>query len=135
MTRLLMLCLAGFLAWDAHAGAETLHVLAAGSLTDTNHNALSADFVYSDPTFFFLAGDANHDRSVDVNDLNILASNWMQTDRAFSQGNVDYSGDGLVDQNDLAILSLNWQQQLAAPAGGRLRISRSPMRVATSVLS
>jgi hypothetical protein len=83
--------------------------------------------------FFFLNGDANHDRSVDVADLGILASNWQQSPRTFSQGNFDYSPDGLVDVADLGILASQWQQSLAlpsapAPASGRARPARVAAR-------
>jgi hypothetical protein len=61
-----------------------------------------------------LAGDADRDRDVDVNDLGILASNWQQTPRTFGQGDFDYTGT--VDVNDLGILASHWQQQLAQPS-------------------
>jgi hypothetical protein len=66
--------------------------------------------------FFFLNGDADHDRDVDVSDLGILASNWQQSPRTFSQGNFDYSLDGLVDVADLGILASNWQSNLPMPS-------------------
>jgi hypothetical protein len=61
--------------------------------------------------FFVLAGDANHDRKVDIADLGILASNWQQSGRTFSRGDFDYNGT--VNVNDLGILASRWQQQLA----------------------
>jgi hypothetical protein len=61
--------------------------------------------------FFVLAGDADHDRVVDVNDLGILASNWQHSPRTFSEGDFDYTGT--VDVNDLGIFAGHWQQQLA----------------------
>ena len=64
--------------------------------------------------FFFLAGDANRDRKVDVADLGILATNWQQSPRTFAQGDFDYSGK--VDVNDLGILATRWQQSVAAPS-------------------
>jgi hypothetical protein len=64
--------------------------------------------------FFFLGGDANHDRKVDVADLGILASNWQQSPRTFAQGDFDYSGK--VDVNDLGILASHWQVTLAPPS-------------------
>jgi hypothetical protein len=75
--------------------------------------------------FFVLAGDADHDRDVDVNDLGILATNWQQSPRTFSQGDFDYSGT--VDVTDLGILASHWQQQLApssAPFASRSSSSR-----------
>jgi hypothetical protein len=87
--------------------------LAAGSFADQWGNAQPADHTYD---FFVLAGDADRDRDVDVNDLGILASNWQQSPRTFSQGDFDYSGT--VDVNDLGLLASRWQQGLpqSAPA-------------------
>jgi hypothetical protein len=68
----------------------------------------------SDIPLFVLAGDADHDRDIDVNDLGILATHWQQSPRTFSQGDFDYNGT--VDVNDLGILATKWQQQLAASA-------------------
>jgi hypothetical protein len=75
------------------------------------YRATAGEFHYD---FHVLAGDADRDRDVDVNDLGILASNWQQSPRSFSQGDFDYSGT--VDVNDLGILASHWQQQLAAPS-------------------
>jgi hypothetical protein len=108
--------------------------LTSGSVADTTGKATATADVLP---FYFQAGDANHDRVVDVNDLNILAANWLQSGRTFSLGNLDYSPDGLVDQNDLAILSLNWQQVLAPPLGFAEPIGpikKIPTRIAQEVL-
>jgi hypothetical protein len=104
--------------------------LAAGSVADTWGNALAATLEYD---FFALAGDADRDRDVDVNDLGILASNWQQSPRTFSQGDFDYSGT--VEVNDLGIVASRWQGQLAAPSA-RFGASerRSITRIATQVL-
>jgi hypothetical protein len=80
-------------------------------VTDATGNAMAADH---DLPFFFLAGDADHDRDVDVNDLGVLASNWQQSPRVFSQGDFDYNGT--VNVNDLGILASHWQQKLEPPA-------------------
>jgi hypothetical protein len=61
--------------------------------------------------FFILAGDANHDRNIDVADFKVMTANWMQSNRTFSQGDFNY--DGKVDQTDLAILSAKWNTTLA----------------------
>jgi len=65
---------------------------------------MAADYSFD---FFALAGDANHDRTVDVSDLGILATNWQLSSRTFSQGDFNY--DGVVDVTDLGILATNWQ--------------------------
>jgi hypothetical protein len=105
--------------------------LFAASVSDLADNALSSE--YTTPVFY-LAGDADRDRDVDINDLGIVASNWQQSPRTFSQGDFDYSGT--VDVNDLGIVASHWQQQLAAPsARAPVSIAARPIkRMATEVL-
>jgi hypothetical protein len=109
-------------------------LLAAGIQTTTGM-PLPADYVLD---FFFLSGDANHDRRVDVADLGILATNWQQSDLGFTGGNFDYSPDGLVGVNDLGILATNWQQIVSQPAPvaplGSTRRSQV-QRIASDVLA
>jgi hypothetical protein len=100
----------------------------AANVTDLAGNPMSSDFSFD---FFVLAGDADHDRDVDVNDLGILASNWQQSPRTLSQGDFDYSGT--VDVNDLGILATHWQQQLAAPSAPSAR--RAPRRLVEQILT
>jgi hypothetical protein len=93
--------------------------------------AMAANHVFD---FFVLAGDADHDRDIDVNDLGILASNWQQSPRTFAQGDFDYSGT--VDVNDLGILASHWQATLApsAPTSLFTGSQKSIKRVALEVL-
>jgi hypothetical protein len=84
--------------------------LSAGNVTDLAGNPMAAPFSLD---FFILAGDANHDRHVDVTDLGILATNWQGTG-TFSQA--DFNLDGHIDVTDLGILATNWQKTLPAPA-------------------
>lgn len=86
----------------------TLH---ASGVNNTGNIAMAADYMLD---FFVYAGDANHNRTVDVDDLYILASNWYGTGKTFAQGDFNY--DGVVDGKDLGILSVRWQQTLAPPA-------------------
>ncbi len=81
-------------------------------------------------TFFALAGDANHDRVVDISDLGILATNWQQSGKTFSQGDFNY--DGTVDISDLGILATSWQKQIAAPAAPLTRGILQPSKVRTA---
>jgi hypothetical protein len=74
--------------------------------------------------FFALAGDADHDRDVDVADLDILASNWQQSPRTFGQGDFNY--DGTVDVTDLGILASNWQHQ---PATSQATLNNTSRRL------
>lgn len=86
--------------------------LSAGSVNDIYHTPLAAA---SAASFFALAGDVNHDRTVDIVDLGILSGNWQKnTGMDFSTG--DVNNDGVVDIVDLGILSTNWQKTLAAPS-------------------
>jgi hypothetical protein len=92
-------------------------LLAAG-ITDATGNPLDGDgngiggddHVYD---FFFLRGDADHNRIVDIADLGIVGTNWQQSPRTWSQGDFDYSGK--VDIVDLGIVGTNWQTSLVPP--------------------
>jgi hypothetical protein len=92
-------------------GNYTARAIASG-ITNASGQPMAADSLLD---FFALAGDANHDRSVDITDLGVLATNWQQSPRTFSQG--DFSYDGVVDITDLGILATNWQKDLPAPGG------------------
>gem|GEM_PF-458115 len=65
--------------------------------------------------FFYLGGDANHDRAVDFNDLVKLAQNY-NTNGGKTWADGDFNGDGNVDFNDLVILAQRYNTSL--PAGG-----------------
>jgi hypothetical protein len=96
--------------------------LPASLVSDDAGNALAADYTLD---FFVLAGDADHDRDVDVNDLGVLASNWQGTGKTFAQGDFNY--DGTVNVADLGILATNWQKTLAAnPARPASSLARGP---------
>ena len=113
--------------------SNTATVTFSGILADANYRAtvLAADITSPGGTpmaadhlldFFFLTGDANHDRSVDITDLGILATNWQATGMLFGDGDFNY--DGTVDITDLGLLATKWQVNLpaaasrpAAPAG------------------
>jgi len=65
--------------------------------------------------FFWLAGDADHDRSVNLNDMVRLANHYGQTTGAtWTDGDFNY--DGAVDLNDLIMLANQYGTTLAAPA-------------------
>ena len=57
-----------------------------------------------------LAGDANLDGTVDINDLSIVLANYDQTGMTWSQG--DFTGTGTVDINDLTIVLANYNATL-----------------------
>jgi hypothetical protein len=90
-------------------GNYQLTLVGAG-VGDTAGNLMAADATLN---FFTLAGDANHDRSVDFNDLVALAQNYNTVGKTFAQG--DFNNDGNVDFNDLVILAQRYNTTLAAP--------------------
>ena len=110
-------------------GNFSARVIAAG-ITNASGQGMPGDYTYP---FFFMNGDANRDRMVDINDLATLATHWQQSPRVFSQA--DFNLDAKVDIADLAILATNWQASLAAPpvlaASGRRAMA---VRVAEGVL-
>jgi hypothetical protein len=71
--------------------------------------AIAMTSVTSD--FFFLNGDANHDRAVNLLDFNILAVNFGLTGRDFTQGDFNY--DGTVNLSDFNLLSVRFGTGLA----------------------
>jgi len=64
--------------------------------------------------FFAFAGDANHDRTVNLDDFTALAAAFG-TAGTFSQGDFDYSGN--VNLDDFTILASKFGTTLPAPAG------------------
>jgi hypothetical protein len=97
--------------------------LLGSGITNPAGTPMAADHEFD---FFFLTGDANHDRSVNITDLGLLATNWQATGKTFSQGDFNY--DSVVDITDLGILATNWQITLptARPAAsdGSNRVRR-----------
>ena len=100
--------------------------IAAGTITDAAGNALAA-FDQTDPDFYALAGDANRDRHVNLDDFTILAANFGQTGRLFSHGNFNYSQDGAVNLDDFTILASQFGTNLPA-ASDVPRRGASPLR-------
>jgi hypothetical protein len=74
--------------------------------------AVNADL--TGPTIFIFAGDADRDRSVDLDDLTRLAANFGQTPRGFSEG--DFNWDAVVNLDDFTILASQFGMTLPAPA-------------------
>ena len=79
-------------------------------------------------TGFFVDGDVNHDRSVDFDDLLVIAANTNSTTldpdgATFAQG--DLNADGLVDFNDTILLASKYNTRLAeAPSyAGEVTVS------------
>lgn len=68
--------------------------------------------------FFFMSGDANRDRSVNISDFSILATHF-NTPGTFGKGDFNYNG--LVDIADFSILASKFNTSLPAstPADGR----------------
>jgi hypothetical protein len=91
-----------------------------GQLDGDGNGAAGPDFDFN---FFFLGGDANHDASVDFNDLVALAQHYNTP--AVSPALGDFNYDGNVDFNDLVILAQHYNTSLpdgldASAAGSSL---------------
>jgi hypothetical protein len=107
------------------ANGDYTATLVAAGITDAAGNALdgNADFVAGgdfSQSFFFLNGDANRDRAVNLLDFNILSTNFGQSPRDFSQGDLNY--DGQVNLIDFNILSGNFGQSLGPEAGSAVQL-------------
>src|SRR5205823_9791612 len=86
----------------------------AAQVADSFGNALPANVPFS---FFVLSADANHDRSVNTIDFNILAANFSQSNKTFSQGDFNY--DGIVNTVDFNLLASNFSKSIAPSAASR----------------
>ena len=86
------------LSWSAHPGALSYNVF-----LGTDPTAVAS--ANTDP----LAGDINHDHSVDTLDLSILAGQWLTNPGATNQS-ADIKYDGTVNFGDFALLATAWAQ-------------------------
>ena len=104
----------------------------AGQQLDANRDGTGGDnFTFE---FFVLAGDANRDKAVNLQDFNILAANFGQAPRNFAQGDFDYSGT--VNLQDFNILAARFGAVLPGPTPAPPESSRpASSRVADAVLS
>lgn len=93
----------------------------AGSVTDLSGNGLASNYNFD---FFVLAGDFNRDRTVNFNDLLVIAQNYNRIGRSFSQGNIDYSPEGLVAFNDLLGVAQNYGDSVLMSANSSVRSTR-----------
>jgi glucose/arabinose dehydrogenase len=87
--------------------------LSAAGVTDAFGNALPGDAVVD---FFVFAGDANHDRTVNIADFSALAANFNQPG-TFEQGDFNYSGT--VEIGDFSVLASRFNTTLQEPRTGR----------------
>src|SRR5205085_1733992 len=94
-----------------------------GHPLDANGDGVSGDDLTVD--FFQLGGDANHDRSVDFNDLVALAQNYNSTGGGLTYAQGDFNFDGNVDFNDLVILAQHYNTSLGLP-GSPAPVAASP---------
>lgn len=116
---------------------------AAGNALDGERNGVAGGNYQFE--FFFLRGDANRDRLVNIADFSILAGNF-NTNGTFSDGDFDYNGQ--VNIADFSILASKFNTGLAsrpgasapvAASGGETRLlaaaDRSPFRSGQPVWS
>ncbi len=85
--------------------------LNAGSVVDAAANALAADASFE---FYFLNGDANRDRVVNLRDFNLLATHFGRSPRSFTRGDFNY--DGSVTLQDFNLLAARFGTSLPAAA-------------------
>jgi hypothetical protein len=79
-----------------------------------------------------MAGDANRDRTVDFNDLAVLAQNYNTAGgMTFDRGDFNY--DGNVDFNDLAMLAQRYNTSLSPPAGAAVPVSTAVFNAAVPI--
>jgi hypothetical protein len=112
------------------ADGDYTATLAAGSVNEPQGAALQ-EYTTS---FFVFAGDANHDRTVDFNDLVALAQNYNTSGKTFPEGDFNY--DGNVDFNDLVTLAQKYNTTLpflpAAPVAATASAISTPVTRTTA---
>lgn len=87
------------------ANANYHAMLAANSVSNYSNNANASSATLD---YYFLAGDGDRSRTVDIQDFNLLAINFGKSGQTFTQGNYDYSTDGQVTILDFNILAVNF---------------------------
>jgi hypothetical protein len=105
--------------------------LPVGSVADISGNVMDNDIAED---FFVLAGDANHDRSVDFSDLVTVAQNYGGNGKTYEQG--DFNFDGLVNFADLVVIAQKYgttMPALAAPMASATASVLEPLRAAPVV--
>jgi hypothetical protein len=92
------------------------------TFTDTAGNAFAGNVL----DFFVFAGDANRDRTIDIQDFAILGTNFNQPG-TFSDGDFNYSG--MTDINDFSILASKFNTSLPAARGAAVAPAAAPRMV------
>jgi extracellular elastinolytic metalloproteinase len=85
--------------------------LPASAVSDASWMPLASDLSLS---FTFLQADANHDRSVNTLDFNILAGNFGKASATFDEGN--FNLDTTADSADFGVLLSQYGKRIAATA-------------------
>jgi uncharacterized delta-60 repeat protein len=88
----------------------------AAGITNAQGQPMPSDYLLN---FFFLQGDANHDRQVSLADFNILAANFGQSNRNFTHGDFNY--DGQVNLQDFNILAGRFGVNVSPTVGDAAR--------------
>jgi cyclophilin family peptidyl-prolyl cis-trans isomerase len=101
--------------------------LAAGDVTDRAGNALAAGVGVD---FYVLAGDANRDRTVNFDDLLVVAKNYNKVGVTYAEGDLNY--DGLVNFDDLLVLAKAYNKTLAAPLAAAPALEASTVTAAVA---
>jgi len=94
--------------------------LAAAGVSNAAGTTIAVDYALD---FFVLAGDANRDARVNLQDFNIFAANFGQANRTFAEGDFNY--DGVVNLADFNLLATRFGQALGpdglvSATGGQL---------------
>ena len=114
--------------WDGAGGivsssasmnpATAIGYAEAWDIFNSNHNTFAGQSVDGTAILltFTLNGDADLDRTVNLNDFDRLASSFGQANSTWVRGDFDY--DGNANLNDFNLLAANFGQSTAAPATG-----------------
>ncbi len=103
--------------------------LIASGISDAAGNTMLRNASFD---FFALAGDANHDATIDFDDLLAVAQHYEQPG-TFADGDFDYSGT--INFDDLLIIAQKYGTSLATQAPSALPASRRRSGAARDVLA
>jgi T5SS/PEP-CTERM-associated repeat protein len=98
--------------WTAYAATDFTLDTTYANFTATALASSGAGTGYAVCGIAVLAGDANLDKVVNINDLSVVLANYDKTSMTWAQG--DFNGDGSVDVNDLSKILANYDATATA---------------------
>jgi hypothetical protein len=103
---------------DVLASVTEVRILSSGAGGAWQGDSIAATLGVDNLRAMTLAGDANHDRSVDTVDFNLLAANFSGAGKEWGDG--DFNFDTIVDTVDFNLLAANFSASVPSADPGSL---------------